>query len=392
MIVSCGSCGKKYNVDETKIQGSRAAGICTQCNEKIEFSLHQEGFSSYIEPLSEKETERVIEEPSYGFDDLASVAGKQEKSSGSESSSELKKKKKRYFFGIRGKMFVLFFVFPLLSMLVAGYFYLSRLHNVSSLAHTGSNSVVVSLAEKNVIQRAQDVAGEVKLYLDMHPEIFIEQLGYDLEFREIALQKVGQTGYTAVNHATGADKWFFIAGPEVVLENGVRKNLVNEELFPVLQKRLSPNELRKMKGMLVQAEQTGRLVTGYCTFVDGKRFQAIFPVEGYPLFVHATMLANEFVQPVAAMQGKGNTITTKVEKTVLLGFAVTAVLVAVIILLFASSVSRKIKMLIEASDRISMGEMDVVIARKGKDELGVLAETLSNMQDSIKLSLSRLRR
>ncbi len=390
MIVSCGNCGKKYNVDERKIQGSQASGICTQCNEKIAFSLPQKLGAPYVESLLEGEAER--EEIPHGFDAQTKVAGQQEYSSEPESSPELLKKEKGYFLAIRDKIFVLFFLFPLLSIVVSGYVYLFQLRSVSSLIDTEWSSVIASLTEKSVVQRAQDVANEVKLYLDIHPEIFIEQLGYDLEFREIALQKVGKTGYTAVNHLTESDKWFFVAGPEVVLENGVRKNLVNEELFPVLQKILSRKELKKIKGMFVRAEQTGKLVTGYHTFVDGKRFQAIFPVEGYPLFVHATTLVNEFAQPMAALQGKVNTITTRVQRIVLLSFAVTAVLIALIILFYATRISSKIKRLTAASNRISSGDMNVAVDSKDRDELGVLAESIANMQDSIKLSLSRLQR
>jgi HAMP domain-containing protein len=52
----------------------------------------------------------------------------------------------------------------------------------------------------------------------------------------------------------------------------------------------------------------------------------------------------------------------------------------------------RIKSLTDVADRISVGELDAEIKIKSKDELGDLAEAISRMQDSIRLSIERLRR
>ena len=44
------------------------------------------------------------------------------------------------------------------------------------------------------------------------------------------------------------------------------------------------------------------------------------------------------------------------------------------------------------ADRISIGELEADIPRQSKDEIGELAEAISRMQDSIRLSIERLRR
>ncbi len=383
MIVSCENCGKKYNVDESKIQGNQALGICTQCNEKIVFSLPQVDFTSYNEGASEDGTKRVTDEKPDSFDVSTESFVEQREASDPELSPKLLKKKKGFGGGIGSKTFVLFFIVPFIFILVSGYLYLSWLDTLSSHVASEKRSIVTSLIEKSVIQRAEDVADEVKLYLDTHPEISIEQLGYDLEFREIALQKVGKTGYTAVDHVTESGRWLFVAGPEVVLEHGIRKNLVNEELFHLLQKRILENESKKMKGMFVQAEQTGRLVTGYQTFVDGKRFQAIAPVAEYPLFVHATALISEVSQSLDKLQEKVVVTRIKIQKNVLLVLAAITALIAIIILFCSTSIARKLKKLTEISNRISKGNKDVSIDSFGNDELGELAESIKNLQDSI---------
>jgi methyl-accepting chemotaxis protein len=51
-----------------------------------------------------------------------------------------------------------------------------------------------------------------------------------------------------------------------------------------------------------------------------------------------------------------------------------------------------IKRLTEAADRISVGDLDVEIEINSRDEIAALGEAIARMQDSIRLSLERLRR
>jgi len=53
-------------------------------------------------------------------------------------------------------------------------------------------------AKESIKQKAIDVAKQVEIYLESHPEKTIEELQKDLYFQEIAVQGVGETGYTAV--------------------------------------------------------------------------------------------------------------------------------------------------------------------------------------------------
>jgi len=51
-----------------------------------------------------------------------------------------------------------------------------------------------------------------------------------------------------------------------------------------------------------------------------------------------------------------------------------------------------IRTLTDAANRISVGELDTQIGVRSRDEIGDLAEAISRMQDSIRLSIERLRR
>jgi HAMP domain-containing protein len=70
---------------------------------------------------------------------------------------------------------------------------------------------------------------------------------------------------------------------------------------------------------------------------------------------------------------------------------VTAVFVFIIAWFSGRALSRPIIKLTHVADRISMGELDIEINTKRKDEIGNLAEAIARMQDSIRLSIERLR-
>lgn len=72
--------------------------------------------------------------------------------------------------------------------------------------------------------------------------------------------------------------------------------------------------------------------------------------------------------------------------------AVTVVFVFIIAWFAGRTLSRPIIRLTNATNRISVGELDMEIRTKRKDEIGALSDAIARMQDSIRLSIERLRR
>ncbi len=66
--------------------------------------------------------------------------------------------------------------------------------------------------------------------------------------------------------------------------------------------------------------------------------------------------------------------------------------VVIIALLASRAIVKPIRTLTDAANRISVGELGVEIETKSRDEIGDLAEAITRMQDSIRLSIERLRR
>ena len=70
----------------------------------------------------------------------------------------------------------------------------------------------------------------------------------------------------------------------------------------------------------------------------------------------------------------------------------TLVVVVLIAVLASRAIVNPIRRLTDAANRISVGELGVEIENKSKDEIGDLADAITRMQDSIRLSIERLRR
>ncbi|MFC1827995.1 cache domain-containing protein [Thermodesulfobacteriota bacterium] len=71
---------------------------------------------------------------------------------------------------------------------------------------------------------------------------------------------------------------------------------------------------------------------------------------------------------------------------------VTVVFVFIMAWFSGRALSRPITRLTDTADRISVGELDVEIDTQRKDEIGDLAEAISRLQDSIRLSIEKLRK
>lgn len=72
--------------------------------------------------------------------------------------------------------------------------------------------------------------------------------------------------------------------------------------------------------------------------------------------------------------------------------AATIVIILFIAYFSSRAIVKPIKKLTDAANRISTGDLDVEIEKSSKDEIGDLADAVMRMQDSLRLSISRLKR
>jgi HAMP domain-containing protein len=258
------------------------------------------------------------------------------------------------------------------------------LKELSTTSSKESKSSLDKLGEKIIREKAIDVAAQIEIFIKTHPKLKKEDLNKDLWLKSIAVQKVGETGYTAIHDNMGIN--YFHANPQIV---GTDLHDLSTKL-PAFWKILEAG----LKGP----------ASGYYDWkdADGKirpKYMYLASVKDTDLIVAATTYIDEFSRPSRVMEGRMKQIESRYleayENRIKIFYVV--ILCVLLILLvriyfYARSVIGPIHYLSEVADKISMGELDTPIQIKEKGEVGVLAESIERMQTSVKAAIERLQK
>jgi predicted Zn finger-like uncharacterized protein len=383
MIIICEECGKKYQIDPSRIKGAAAKAKCTACGNMMTIPKPE---AKPVEPPPALRPTREIpakgEEPPPPKAEPPSRA-KEEKPEVKEAVPKARKKG----MGLRFKIFILFFLFPIILFVGAAYLYLWQLGNLSALITVESSKAVTQLGEQIIAEKARSVASQVRLYLLSRPDLKKEGFDADPEFKKLAVQKVGLTGYSALHgvpDSQGIWRNWAHTNPKIVgLDMSTLKGPMGSN-FPGFWKVFSNGK-------------DGKESRGYYTWqeADGsfrEKYMVCAPVQGTPYYVAATTYLDEFTKPVKEMEAKANQINTDTRNIVLGILVATLLLIGVIVAIYGTRLTSRIKKLTSVAEQISVGEMDAEIPVTSRDELGDLAEAIGRMQESIRLSIERLRR
>lgn len=242
------------------------------------------------------------------------------------------------------------------------------------------------LGEQVIQQKAEAAAKEIEIYYKSFKKApAIEQLRNDPVMKEIGLQKVGETGYTAVHDLKGINHLH--ANPK----------LIGTDLHDLAAKL---PEFWK----ILESGLTGKAVSGYYNWREPngtirKKYMANVPVKGTNLIVAATTYIDEFSKPAQAI----TTTMTKLQQTytsqynrrfglILIIIAVVLIILLAVIYIYSSSVIRPIRHLSEVADKISMGDLKATVDVKGGGEIAVLAQSIERMQTSVRSAIERLQK
>ena len=295
---------------------------------------------------------------------------------------------KKMMIGIFVSILVAFLIIGCVLFVSVGPFVSIRALGSNSLKELGSASVSESIASLNklgeqIIQaKAESVAKQIEIYLESHPGLSGASLISDPRLREIAVQRVGETGYTAVHNNKAVNH--FHVNPQIV---GLQLHTLANKL---------PEFIKVLDAGL------HRPAGGYYDWkdVDGKvrpKYMFSVPVEDSNLVVSATTYIDEFGKPAAAILGKVGEMqdryATMYRNRFLFFFIIVLVDLGVllcIIYAYSSAVVRPIRHLSEAADQISMGDLDVTVNVEGKGEIARLAQSIERMRTSVKTAMERL--
>jgi len=258
------------------------------------------------------------------------------------------------------------------------------LKELTSASLNESKSSLGQMGERMIKEKAIDVAAEIELFIKTHPKVKREELLRDPWLKSIAVQKVGETGYTAVHDNMGIN--YFHVNPQIV---GSDLHDLSTKL-PAFWKILETSLKGPAYGYYDWKDADGRIRPKYMYLAH---------VKDTDLIVAATTYVDEFSRPTKTIEGR----MSQIEKSSLEGYEgkikifYVVILCVVLVLLiriyfYARSLIRPIRHLSEVADKISMGQWDTPIQIKEKGEVGALAESIERMQIAVKAAIERLQK
>jgi HAMP domain-containing protein len=275
----------------------------------------------------------------------------------------------------------------------------AQMETMSSVATAEGVQRLNQLGERMIREKARDVAHQIEIFVKFHSKLKIADLRANSDLQRIAVQPVGETGYTAVHDDKAINH--FHPNPQIVGVNLTTLAKKYPEFWKILEESLTGD------------------ADGYYDWEDADgvvrpKYMFIAPVEGTNLRVAATTYIDEFSTPAREItqrleaihdrtEGELLTMASKTlerfrttsQKTLERFLIVMGLSLAVVIVLtywFSKTVIGPITHLTRAANRISMGDLGTRVEIKSQDEVGLLAESFSRMQESLKAAIERLKR
>jgi len=311
--------------------------------------------------------------------------------------------KPRLRFGVATKLLVSFLLLSVVLLLVIGVFTIIKMNEIGrdakessivlgTTATTYSTRILKVLGETIIEQKAVDVAGQVRIYFAAYPDLVNtpDDLHEDPKLVEIALQTVGETGYTTLyENTTGIVR----IHPNAELINFDMHNWAEKlpSFWQVFEKSLD-----------------GSVSSGYYDWQDPdgtirEKFMYMVPVEGTPYMVAATTYIDEFSKPVTLIEDRMavliNETTGRIQSTIdntrdffIIFFVVALLAVGGMVFLLSRMITGPIKALTAGSETIGRGNLDYRVEIHTGDELEELANSFNKMSSDLKRYTVELRR
>lgn len=289
-----------------------------------------------------------------------------------------------------------------------GDYALKRIAILGDEAVSDSTVLLENIGEQLIVQKASDVARQIEIYISLNRDMTITDLQNDSEFRSIAVQLVGETGYTAVlglNYGT-----FYFHKFRDVFENinpervfmDPDSEFYNPQVWDLINQTVSTHE--DSSGYYDWREPNGDIRSKYLAFaiVNGAT------VDGVEMFVAATTYIDEFSRPVEEIRKEIDAATLhtsehierrtkRMRNTFISIFIATLLGVSGLAFILSRTIATPILKLADAARVMEKGEIgEEQIANlsqsKGEDEVASLSRVFASMATKVKARENRLKR
>jgi methyl-accepting chemotaxis protein len=448
MIVICEECGKKYKIDPGKIKGEQARFKCKACSHII--TVNKVESRREPEPTVEPETmdspvadsTEVPEEPI----DKSEPPSQAVEPSAPPVADRVDRRKKKAGMGLTTKVILLMLLVSLLPGAI--YFVLSFQQAndriVSDTTQMGKQTAEVLANEvdewldKNlrVLNTVAQMPG-IQSMNRFEQEILLQTVQKEYPWMYL----VFTTDINGMNVARNdgkelkdySDRQYvqdITSGKDLTWQNLIGKTSKQPALVIAVPIRKNNQTIGVMAAAMTRDAISQRIAnwrqgkTGYAFLVDQygkvvshqlKEFvEEQKDLSNHPLVKAANANKNGLIEFkddngrdeigfakttqlgwTLAIQQEKNEAFAILKKSQMFAFALmgaTFIIVIIIAYIASRAIVTPIRKLTDAANRISVGELGVEIENKSKDEIGDLAEAITRMQDSIRLSIERLRR
>ncbi len=451
MIVICEECGKKYRIDPGKIKGDKARFKCRSCSHLITVDKQVAVGQAAVDPAAESTPPPAAEEkpattPESAAANEPPTADAETTATAPAKPKRAEKRQKKSGMGLTTKVILLMLI---VSLIPGGiYFALSFKQTNDRIFEDNERfgkqivdalgtdvegwvdkniRVLKAVAEMPAIRSMNRYEQEVllKIVQKQYPWMYLvfttDSFGMNVARNDGKdLKDYSDRQYVQDVMTGKAIAWQNLIGktskkPALVLAVPITKN---EKVVGVLAAAMTRDAISKRIATWRQGK------TGYAFLVDenGKVIAHQIPafvqkekdLSRNPLVKAANANNRGMVEfkgtggkpeigfasktdlgwVIAIQQAREEAFRSlkETQEFALILLGATFVAVVLIALLASRAIVNPIRILTDAANRISVGELGVEIKSKSKDEIGDLAEAITRMQDSIRLSIERLRR
>lgn len=445
MVIICEECGKKYQVDNEKVKGKRTEFKCKKCG-----NLMTATQSSPKDPKLPKTPPQVSENNSE-VSRVVTAEGKQKKtlrpSTQTQKVSQLFSRPGRFRFGLTAKLFTVMMLVGLIPLIMFWGIALTQARDriraeaknntqhmfKSMVRYVGEwfgekERIIGELAEMDDIismERTKQAALLVALsrvYPEMHHTFIIDADGnlfVGSPPEPLTVNDAMQQRYRGILRAN-------IPSWQTLINNKSKKPFLllavpiqnKEHTVGLIAYAISLDKLSKQTLTLESGDtgfafliKTSKNIVAYqidTVGINRKKLNWLPLISAYkrgrfglvPFQSAGEKSVLGYVAKTSFNWGLGiqkeeNEASFLIDQLMTFAYLlllVTIVFVFIIAWFSGRALSRPIIKLTHAADRISVGELDMEIRTARKDEIGDLSEAIARMQDSIRVSIERLRR
>ncbi len=393
MIVSCKKCQKRYKFNPQKLKTPKANLKCPNCGNPIRISKSPkeqttQSSPAYDEKNYEKRLRTLV---------LNRISEDKYPASPSKVKSGTSKKKREnkllnlYVTSLWGKMLVLFFLIPSFVLLISSFITFHQLKNVSAILSGDSTALASSLARDKIAEISRSVAAQAGIYLKTHPTLRSDQFVQNPVFKRIAVQKIDRVSSTILYQMPDQNNtlrvWAHedkkLVGKDLRETNKNDAKTVSEKDFETYVNILmGVRGLKESHGIFYAADGSGKLM---------QKYMACTPIEGTPYVIAAAAFVDEFAQPVRQFEMQVENKVGMARGVLLIGMLTTMATIGTVVLVSGYRLTRSLKELSAAANRISVGDLEVKVESRRRDELGELAGAIRRLQESSRLFLQRIK-